>query len=50
MNGWRSGTELLVGGLTLLLSTAGFLLGSYPLIVIGLITAAISFGVRLGRT
>lgn len=49
MSDWRERTELLIGGVSLLLSTAGFLLGSYALIVIGLVSAALSFGVRIGR-
>lgn len=49
MSDWRARTELLIGGASLLLSTAGFLLGSYPVVVIGLVSAALSYGVRIGR-
>ena len=49
MSDWRGRTELIVGGTSLLLSTVGFLLSSYPLVVIGLVAAALAYGVRVGR-
>jgi hypothetical protein len=39
--------ELLIAGATLVISTAGFLLGTYALIVIGLVCGGVSFGILL---
>jgi hypothetical protein len=42
--------EIVIAALTLILSTVGFLLGSFPLAVIGLVAGGISFGLLLGAT
>jgi hypothetical protein len=45
----RNQIAIVVAGITLILSTAGFLLGAYALGVIGLIGGGISFGLLLGE-
>jgi hypothetical protein len=42
--------ELFVGGATVLLSTAAFLLGSPQLAVVALVIGGISFGILLAQT
>jgi len=41
--------ELVIAAVTLILSTAGFLLGAFALAVIGLIGGGISLGLLLGE-
>jgi hypothetical protein len=43
-------TETAIAALTLVLSTAGFLLHAYALIVIGLVGGGISLGILVGAT
>ncbi len=40
--------DLLIGALTLVLSTVGFLIGSFAVAVIGLVAGGVSFGLLLG--
>jgi hypothetical protein len=45
----RGDLELFVCAVSLIVSTVGFLVAAYGLIVIGLVCGGVSFGLRLGR-
>jgi hypothetical protein len=49
MRALRGDIELLVCAISLVVSTVGFLVAAYGLIVIGLVCGGVSFGLRLGR-
>jgi hypothetical protein len=49
MRAVRGDLELFVCAVSLIVSTVGFLVAAYGLIVIGLVCGGVSFGLRLGR-